>query len=134
VLSGKVTMLVGADNVRLDLSSWSVLGSSALESNGKHQYAPDYSAYVSTGPCRCIQIKQDAFVDLSATSAFERKISLGDNKVIAGNMLAARASLVEDGDSRMSLATDHMSISHRSVLGILSNDTLDPIIETSQKM
>jgi hypothetical protein len=34
----------------------------------------------------------------------------------------------------MSLATDHMSISHRSVLGILSNDTLDPIIETSQKM
>jgi hypothetical protein len=46
---------------------------------------------------------QDVFVDLSATSAFERQITT-ENKIIVGAMLAAAASASsEDGDRRMSL-------------------------------
>jgi hypothetical protein len=78
ILSGKVTMLVGAENIKSDRSSWSVLGSGALESNDKTQWAPDHC----TGPCRCIQIKRDVSVDSSATSAFERRIATED-KIIA---------------------------------------------------
>lgn len=72
ILSGKVTVLVGSENFRSDVSSWSVLGSGAIKDSN---WIPDYTAYVSGGPCRCIQIKRDAFVDSADASVLERRVT-----------------------------------------------------------
>jgi len=69
ILSGKVTILVGSENFRSDVSSWSVLGGKALL---EHQWAPDYHAYVSDGPCRCIQIHRAGFIEAADESVFEK--------------------------------------------------------------
>ena len=75
ILSGKVTILVGSENFRSDVSSWSVLGTKALADK---EWAPDYSAFVSDGPCRCLQIRRSAFVEASDASVFERRIAEGN--------------------------------------------------------
>ena len=72
ILSGKVTIFVGSENFRSDVSSWSVLGSKALVDT---QWAPDYSGFVSDGPCRCIQIHRDTFIEASDASVFERRLA-----------------------------------------------------------
>jgi len=72
ILSGKVTIFVGSENFRSDVSSWSVLGSKALADT---QWAPDYSGFVSDGPCRCIQINRDTFIEASDASVFERRLA-----------------------------------------------------------
>lgn len=69
ILSGKVTILVGSENFRSDVSSWSVLGGRALLEN---QWVPDYHAYVSDGPCRCIQIHRAGFIVAADESVFEK--------------------------------------------------------------
>ena len=69
ILSGKVTIVVGDEDFRSDLSSWSVLGRSALE---KAHFSPDFTAYVSDGPCRCLRITHSAFVSAVDASAIER--------------------------------------------------------------
>lgn len=76
ILSGKVTIFVGSENFRSDLSSWSVMGSKALDDI---PWAPDYSAFVSDGPCRCIQIHKPAFIECSDASVMERRIA--ENKI-----------------------------------------------------
>lgn len=58
ILSGKVTVISGKDNFRSDVSSWSLLAPRALTDE---LYAPDFSAYVSSGPCRCLQFTKDIF-------------------------------------------------------------------------
>jgi len=72
ILSGKVTIFVGSENFRSDVSSWSVLGTKALADK---QWTPDYSAFVSDGPCRCLQIRRSAFVEAADASVFERRIA-----------------------------------------------------------
>ena len=52
ILSGRVTVLAGADKFRSDVSSWTVLASSALTDSS---YVPDFTAFVSSGPCRCLR-------------------------------------------------------------------------------
>lgn len=69
ILSGKVTVLVGNEDFRSDCSSWSVLGKSALE---LAEFSPDFTAFVSDGPCRCLQITHSAFVSAVDASAIER--------------------------------------------------------------
>jgi hypothetical protein len=69
ILSGKVTVLVGNEDFRSDLTSWSVLGKSALE---KSEFSPDFTAFVSDGPCRCLRITHSAFVSAVDASAVER--------------------------------------------------------------
>lgn len=59
VLSGKITVLVGADQFRSDVSSWSLLGAGALSAD---EYRPDFSAFVSVGPCRCLRLTRAALV------------------------------------------------------------------------
>jgi len=76
ILSGKVTILVGSENFRSELSSWSVIGSNALEDSN---WVPDYSAFVSDGPCRCIQIHRTDFFESSDSSVFERRVA--ENKI-----------------------------------------------------
>lgn len=74
ILSGKVTVLVGADRFRTDLSSWSVLGSSSLSNTN---YVPDFTAYVSSGPCRCLQFTREEFNSAVDASAVERLANPG---------------------------------------------------------
>lgn len=69
ILSGKITILVGAEEFRSDLSSWSVLGKSALD---QAEFCPDFTAFVSDGPCRCLRVTHSAFVAAVDASAVER--------------------------------------------------------------
>jgi hypothetical protein len=72
ILSGKVTVLVGDENFRTDLSPWSVLGRKAFETPS---FEPDFSAFVSDGPCRCLRFKHETFVEAVDASAIERHAS-----------------------------------------------------------
>ena len=58
ILGGKVSVVAGKDNFRSDVSSWSLLAPGALSDK---LYAPDFSAYVSSGPCRCLQFTRAIF-------------------------------------------------------------------------
>lgn len=69
ILAGKVTVLVGADLFRSDVSSWALLASGALEDSN---YAPDFTAFVSSGPCRCIRISRARYTAALDASALER--------------------------------------------------------------
>lgn len=72
ILSGKVTILVGSESFRSELSAWSVLGRAALENTS---FTPDFTAYVSDGPCKCLRFKYKAFVEAVDASAIERQIA-----------------------------------------------------------
>lgn len=76
ILSGKITILVGDEDFRSDLSSWSVLAKSALE---KSEYAPDFTAFVSDGPCRCLRLTHKDFVAAVDASAVER--TMAENRI-----------------------------------------------------
>jgi hypothetical protein len=69
ILSGKVVVLVGADQFRSDVPSWTLLAAGALE---KSDYVPDFSAFVSVGPCRCIRISRSRFTSAADSSVVER--------------------------------------------------------------
>jgi hypothetical protein len=85
IISGKVSVLVGVDQFRSDVSSWTLLAAGALESA---DYAPDFSAFVSTGPCRCIRISRSRFISALDTTAIERteitRISATQSEVSSG--------------------------------------------------
>ena len=72
ILSGKVTAVVGAESFRTDLSPWSVLGRAAFDNP---TFVPDFSAFVSDGPCRCLQFKHAKFVEAVDATAIERRVS-----------------------------------------------------------
>jgi hypothetical protein len=72
ILSGKVTVLVGEENFRTDLSPWSVIGRKAFENPS---FDPDFSAFVSDGPCRCLRFKYEAFGEAVDASTIERQVS-----------------------------------------------------------
>jgi len=93
ILSGKVTIIVGSENFRSDLSSWSVLGKSALE---RSDWKPDFTAFVSDGPCRCIQISHAAFVEAIDASTEERLMTESKIGTVA---LSVASSNVDDGHS-----------------------------------
>lgn len=89
ILGGKVTVLVGAENFRSDLSSWAVMGISALE---RSDFCPDFSAFVSDGPCRCLRLTHASFVAAVDASAIERTS-------IEGKLLQKRTSLRSINDN-----------------------------------
>jgi len=69
LLGGKVTVVAGAENFKSDVSSWTVLGSGALQNN---DYTPDFSAYVSgSGPCRCLRFTRTIFEAAVKASTLE---------------------------------------------------------------
>lgn len=70
ILSGKVKVLAGADNFRTDVSSWAVLASKALVDQN---YKPDFTAFVSSGPCRCLRLTRARFWAAVDSSALERQ-------------------------------------------------------------
>lgn len=68
ILGGKVTVIAGSENFRSDLSSWSLVAPRALTED---LYLPDFSAYVSSGPCRCLQFTREMFGAAVASSELE---------------------------------------------------------------
>lgn len=78
ILSGKVTVVAGSEDFRSDVSSWCVLGSKSLVDS---LYKPDFSAFVSSGPCRCLRITRDRFSFALDASTAERLSS--HSKVIS---------------------------------------------------
>lgn len=58
IISGMVTVIAGQDGFRSDVSSWSVLAAAALP---EHLYSPDFTAYDSSGPCRCLRLSRKLF-------------------------------------------------------------------------
>jgi len=80
VLQGKVTVLAGNDNFRSDMSSWSILATDALTNE---DYSPDFSAYVSSGPCRCLQFKREIFTAACYASSLEKLPPNGLEKSIS---------------------------------------------------
>lgn len=69
ILSGKVTVLAGAENFRADVSSWSVLAPNALTDPN---FTPDFTAYVSSDPCRVLRFSRHAFMAAVDASAVEK--------------------------------------------------------------
>ena len=86
IISGKVAVLVGDDKFRTDVSSWSLLGAGALKDAS---YKPDFSAFVSAGPCRCICIRRDRFSAAVDASALERRVNPVDRPTIIDSLYAA---------------------------------------------
>lgn len=70
ILSGKITVLAGFDEFRSDVSSWTVLASAALTESS---YAPDFTAFVSGGPCRCLRFTRERYTAAVDASAVERR-------------------------------------------------------------
>ena len=69
ILGGKVSVVAGKDNFRSDLTSWNLLAPGALNDE---LYAPDFSAYVSKGPCRCLQMSRDMFKAAMVATELEK--------------------------------------------------------------
>jgi len=86
VLGGKVTVIAGMDNFKSDISSWSVLAPGALT---EALYSPDFSAYVSSGPCRCLQFTREIFEAAVSASGLESlasdPLSSKTSKVVYGS-------------------------------------------------
>ena len=107
ILSGRVTILVGSENFRSNLSSWSVLGAKAIEGSN---WVSDYSAFISDGPCRCIQIHRDAFIESSDASVFERRVL--ENKIAPALSMTSS----NDADARSTTSSRDVTVPNRRIV------------------
>jgi hypothetical protein len=74
VLTGKLTVMSGADKFRSDVSNWGVLGTKALTDPS---YVPDFSAWVvptshESSGCRCIKLDRSSFFHAMDNTALEK--------------------------------------------------------------
>lgn len=103
ILGGKVTVISGRDNFRSDVSSWSLLATGALTDS---LYSPDFTAFVSRGPCRCLQFTRALFNAAIQATEFDalpsRESGINDT----------RSSLVRDEQSPViiSSVSDHSEL------------------------
>lgn len=102
ILSGKITIFVGEEGFRSDLSSWSVLGKSALD---HASWVPDFTAYVSDGPCRCIRIHRAAFAQAVDASAVERRVAESKVGLASYDVGVEAISTMSVGESGRSAAS-----------------------------
>ena len=92
ILSGKVTVITGADEFRTDVSFWTLLGISALHDA---LYEPDFTAFVCKGPCRCLQFTREMFMAaLLETDTVKPVLQASDTKIQPqiGSSLAANSA------------------------------------------
>ncbi len=123
ILSGKVTIFVGSENFRSDISSWSVLGGKSLADK---EWAPDYSAFVSDGPCRFIQIRRDAFVEAVDASVFERRVAESSSNIVRKALSTVSSTDAnEDAPSTTSDITSKAPNRRKTVLAKLFNNSKD---------
>ena len=114
ILQGKVTVIAGHDNFRSDMSSWSVLATGALS---QEDYRPDFNAFVSSGPCRCLQLKRDIFIAACHASTLE-KMPEKDELVFNGtNRPDFEEEVIENGHGEIELAPSHQKIATGSETG-----------------
>lgn len=97
VLQGKITVLAGKDNFRSDISSWSILATNALTDDG---FTPDFSAYVSSGPCRCLQFNRDIFRAACDASILTKLPERGFDKDDQEDDIEGENSLEKEGSPR----------------------------------
>ena len=74
VLSGKVTVMSGADKFRSDVSNWGVLATRALTDAS---YVPDFTSWVvpnpnGTGGCRFVKLDRKSFFEAVDNTALEK--------------------------------------------------------------
>jgi hypothetical protein len=79
LLAGKVTVLAGVESFRSDVSSWCLLAPGAL---ADYSYSPDFTAYVSSGPVRCLRISRSRFEAAVDASAIEKNPQTSSRKVV----------------------------------------------------
>lgn len=109
ILSGKVTILVGAEDFRSDLTSWAVLGKSALE---QVEYIPDFTAFVSDGPCRCLRFTRKDFAIAVDSSAIERTAAETRIQTTTSPLISNDSSAGSNGET-MSLGSGSSAVPNR---------------------
>eukprot|EP00978_Attheya_sp_CCMP212_P022072 scaffold65380_cov44-Attheya_sp.AAC.2 len=113
ILSGKVTIMAGAENFRSDVSSWAVLAPSALIDPC---YTPDFNAFVSSGPCRCLRFTRARFSAAVDASTAERFSDVPNNN-----------NTIRDNSNRNSnhpngiLSTSDSSIATTTTTNVIGN-------------
>ncbi len=95
ILSGKVTVIAGNENFKSNVSSWSLLAPRALTGD---LYVPDFSAYVSSGTCRCLQFTREIFGAAAAASELEALPQGFDGT--SGNVLPLDAFPIQSSPAR----------------------------------
>lgn len=102
ILGGKVTVIAGADEFRSDVSIWTVLGYSALQDP---DYKADFTAFVASGPCRCIQFTRELYNKCLDASVLEKHnsqtnpspdIETSKQHSVAGTASSAMESTLSD--------------------------------------
>jgi hypothetical protein len=93
LLAGKVTVLAGNENFRSDVSSWCLLAPGALSDIS---YSPDFTAYVSSGPVRCLRFLRSRFEAAVDASAIEKNIGMRTPQSSSRKLLEEPAEVVLD--------------------------------------
>lgn len=108
ILSGKVSILAGKDNFRADISSWSILAAGAFT---QESYIPDFSAYVSGGPCRCLQISRECFLkalELADENDLDQSSVSFDNDMSKDNTQHTKPfRILKDDPAHSNTTTNH---------------------------
>ena len=107
ILAGKVTVLAGTDDFRSTVSSWSVLGSKALSDSN---YKPDFTAFIESGPCRCLQITHARFAAAVDASTAERISSRHSSKSSLSAPVTNRGALKRLGSEKGDVLMDESDI------------------------
>ena len=103
ILSGKVTVLAGAENFRADVSSWSVLAPNALTDPN---FAPDFTAFVSSDPCRVLRLSRHDFVAAADASAAEKYAHAGHSVTVDMDNKDVRIGLGDKSQSDLVIDVD----------------------------
>ena len=113
ILSGKVTALVGKDDFRSEMGPWSVLATQALTNL---DYVPDFSAFVSSGSCRCLRITRHVFAAAKDASARERISRTDEPKDAGPSDIIDMTDKEDDPFNANSTVNGNMSIKDRKHL------------------
>lgn len=103
ILSGKVTVLAGAENFRADVSSWSVLAPNALTDPN---FAPDFTAFVSSDPCRVLRLSRHDFIAAADASAAEKYAHAGHSVTVDMDNKDVRIGLGDKSQSDLVIDVD----------------------------
>jgi metal transporter CNNM len=116
ILGGKITIVVGNDDFRSDISSWALLGTKSLMDP---LYVPDFTAYVSDGPCRCLCFTHDAFAAAVDASAVEKHLEACSAS--AGSLTFSETPSLPDAgiDPVASNAADHPNRREKLIAALL---------------
>jgi metal transporter CNNM len=103
ILSGKVTVLAGAESFRADVSSWSVLAPNALTDP---TFTPDFTAFVSSDPCRVLRLSRHDFIAAADASAAEKYARPGHSVTVDMDNKDLRIGLGDKSQSDLVIDVD----------------------------